>query len=78
MLQQRLTARDLDQRGAIAERGSERLGSQHASATVKRLGRIAPDATEIAASQAQEDARQPGIRRFALEAAEHLTDIQDH
>jgi hypothetical protein len=43
---------------------------------MKRVWRIAPRATKIARGQAHEDARPPGVRRFALDRVEDFVDSQ--
>ena len=75
-LQQRLSSGHLDQRAAEGRDTLHDLVDGDGVALVERVGRVAPDAAEVAPGQAHEHARTPGVRRFALDRMEDLVDAE--
>jgi hypothetical protein len=71
-LQERLSASDFNERAIDCHRTIEYLVNWHPLALLKGMRRIAPPAPGVADGQADENTRQPGKGRFALQAAINL------
>src|SRR5262249_51429601 len=76
LLQHRFAARNLHQ--AAAAQALDFFGNlfhRHAMSAGERVLAVAPRATEVAASQADEDARQSRVRRLALDRLVNLCNL---
>ena len=65
-LQERFTPGDFDERTVVAFDLCHYVLDRPLASFMKGIGRVTPRAPEIACGQPDEDARLPGVRRFAL------------
>jgi len=73
-VEERLAARQLDERRVQVEGGCEDFESPHPLAAVEGLRGVAPGAAKVAACEADEGARDADEGRFALDALVDLVD----
>ena len=76
VLQQRLASGDFDRRTVVAADLGQHVVDRHLPALVEGVGRIAPDAAQVAGRQTDEDARLAGEGRLALNRVEDFVDGQ--
>src|SRR5947207_3048275 len=74
LLEQRLAARDFDERTSILLDRAEHGVDRHLPPFRERVRRVTPRAAEVACGQADEDAGLSGARRLALNRVEDLVD----
>src|ERR1043165_6038249 len=67
-------AGDLDEVAAVALDARDDVVELHPLAAGERVLGVAPAAAQVAAGEADEDARPPGVRRLALDGMEDLSD----
>src|SRR5262245_9498148 len=76
VLQQRFTARDLDQAAIVLSYFGDHLIQRALLALVEGVLGVAPRTSKVAGCQPHEDARRAGARRFALDGIEDFVDRQ--
>src|SRR5579883_608991 len=76
LLQQGFTAGDLDQPTVVTADPCEDFSDRQMAAFVKGVFGIAPDAAQIASGEPDEDARQAGPSRLALDTVKDLVNAQ--
>ena len=74
LLQERLSARDFDQRASGVFRALETIIDRRSEALVERVFRVAVGTPQVAACEADEKARSSRVARLALYAQEELVD----